>query len=1150
MKGNYDKLSSGWAYQFFAVSWVIFLGSAEAQRNLRADAIPKPDPQAQLSTFVLDKGLEINLFASDPMISKPIGMNWDEEGRLWVVSSRLYPHIKPGERSDDQVVVLEDTNSDGRADKSTVFAENLIIPTGIMPGDGGAYVANSTEILFLRDGDGDLKEDERRVVLSGFGTEDTHHIIHAFRGGPDGMLYFNQSIYIHSHVETPYGVRRLLAGGIWHYRPETGELEVFARGFVNSWGHVFNRYGQSFATDGANGEGINYVFPGSVFATAHSAKKILRGLNPGQPKQCGLTIVNSSHFPQEWQGNLITNDFRGHRVNRFVISESGSGYVSRQAPDLIRTSHAAFRPIDVKIGPDGALYIADWYNPIIQHGEVDFRDPRRDHVHGRIWRVTYKDRKLARKPKVSGESLPVIVNQLRSEDGFTRHIAKRRLRQEDSTKVKEALRVLIDAGKLSSEDKLEILWAYQSINHLHEKLLRDLLGDADHRIRAATVRIVYHWGKRLKDVMSLLGVAARDQHPQVRLEAVSALRQVGGLDAFRAILPVFSLQRDKNLDFALWLAARELQESWLPALEDGRLSFRGKLPALNFILKAIEKPEGLRFLRDALASDSIKPEGFRELASLFAEVGAPDDLAVLYASALDNVRDAGLRGFALGELSRAARDRNVRPKQLRSPDLLQLLRSGDAMAARLCGEWGIVGAREDLLKWLDEDDRVKVAAEALGNLGMENLGKEGLDALVGLSRDRDREMIFRGAGVAAVAGIDIGLGAGLAADVLGEAESAFGVQKIYDCFLSRVNGADVLAKAIAGKRMVENVAVAGVKQAESSGGKTAGLIAALSRAGGIEPIVRALSPGEMKAFVAEVLKDGDAARGELIYRRSQLLCQNCHAVAGGGGLIGPDLVSIGSSAPVDYIVESLLEPAKKIKEGYHTTVVTTKSGDVVTGGLVRESDSELVLRMVDGSERSVPVAGIAKKEVAPVSMMPPGLTAMLRKDELLDLVRFLTELGKEGDFKVPSGRLARRWRVIAAGDQVSKRLQRVGVKEFLASESQLPWMPAFSRVSGELPLADMAMHVNSGGNLSFASVEVEVSVAGEIGFRIDDPQGLKVSFGGGAFVARDEFARDLGVGRHKVIVIVDRAARLQGGLRLKLFDVTGSRGRAAFVTGY
>ena len=1139
MTGNYDRLTIARVYQLLAAFLIIFPGYAAAQRNLAASAIPKPDPQAQLSTFVLDEGLEINLFAADPMIAKPIGMNWDEQGRLWVVSSRLYP-----------VVVLEDTNSDGVADKSTVFAENLIIPTGIMPGDGGVYVANSTEILFLTDNNGDLKEDERRVVLSGFGTEDTHHIIHAFRGGPEGMLYFNQSIYIHSHVETPHGVRRLLAGGIWHYRPETGELEVFSRGFVNSWGHIFNRYGQSFATDGAYGEGINYVFPGSVFVTAHSSKKILRGLNPGQPKQCGLEMVDSSHFPPEWQGNLITNDFRGHRVNRFVISESGSGYVSRQAPDLVRTTHAAFRPIDVKIGPDGALYIADWYNPIIQHGEVDFRDPRRDHVHGRIWRVTYKGRKLSSKPKVTGESLPVIVNQLRSGDGFTRHSAKRRLRQEDGAKVREALKDLAGEEGLSSEDKLEILWSYQGINHLHEKLLRELLGDDDHRIRAAAVRIVYHWHSRLKDALSLLGVAARDVHPQVRLEAVSALRQAGGVDAFRKILPVFTMQRDKNLDFALWLAAREMQDQWLPALEDGRLSFRGKLPVLDFLLKAIEKPQGLRFLRDSLASKTINPEGFRELASLFAEVGGPDDLSVLYASALDNIKDVELRGFALGQLARAASNRNVRPKALRPGNLLQLLKGGDPMAARLCGAWGIAEARHDLLTWLDDDDKTQVAAQALGALG-QKLGNEGRDALVRLVRDRGRAVSSRASGVVAVVTFDINAGAGLAAEVLSEVKSSAGTGRIYECFLTRVGGADILAKAIADKSLDVNVAVAGVKQAESSGGKTAGLIAALSKAGGLEPIVRALSAGEMKSLVAEVRKSGNAARGEIVYRRSRLLCQNCHAIGGGGGLIGPDLVSIGSSAPLDYIVESLLEPAKKIKEGYHTTVLTTKSGNVLSGGLVRESGSELVLRMVDGSERSVAVSSVLKKEVAPVSLMPPGLTSMLRKDEFLDLVRFLSELGKEGKYKVPAGRFARRWRVIPAKSGLSfGDVERQKIGQFLEKSSQLPWSAAFSMVSGQLPLSSMGVYRGVDQALSLARLEIEVSVAGQVGLRIDNPKGLRVSFGGRVITAQKELASELGVGRHEVVIIVDREIRSQEGLLIELFDVDGSRGRADFVTGY
>ena len=265
-----------------------------------------------------------------------------------------------------------------------------------MPGDGGAYVVDSTDLLHLSDTNGDGKADKREVVLSGFGTEDTHHMVHALRWGPDGLLYFNQSVYIHSHIETPHGVRTLNGSGTWQFRPATRDLNVFCRGLWNPWGIAWDRCGATFETDGAGGEGINYTFPGAAFATAVGVTRVLQGLNPGTPKDCGLEILSGRHMPDDWQGNLITNDFRGHRVCRYVVTPEGSGYTSKEMPELIKTNHPAFRPIDVKMGPDGALYIADWYNPIIQHGEVDFRDPRRDVTHGRIWRVTAKGRKTGR----------------------------------------------------------------------------------------------------------------------------------------------------------------------------------------------------------------------------------------------------------------------------------------------------------------------------------------------------------------------------------------------------------------------------------------------------------------------------------------------------------------------------------------------------------------------------------------------------------------------------------------------------------------------------------------------------------------------------------------------------------------------------------
>ncbi|MBI3858484.1 MAG: sorbosone dehydrogenase, partial [Planctomycetes bacterium] len=402
-----------------SLAFALLLQAAQAEP-------PPPDPEIERKSFKVAEGFEVNLFAADPLVSKPTQMNFDARGRLWISTSSVYPMVVPGEIPNDRIVILEDTDGDGRADKSTVFAEGLHIPTGIEPGDGGCYVANSTELIHLKDADGDGKADQRRVLLSGFGTEDTHHIIHTFRWGPDGALYFNQSIYIHSHIETPKGTRRLGGAGIWRFRPASLDLEIFTKGMCNPWGHEFDRWGNSFGTDGAGGDGIHYLIPGFTYPHFPGGEKQFPGLNPGQPKYCANETISGRHFPDDWQGDIVTNDFRANRVVRFKISDDGSGFSSKLMPDLITSTDRAFRPIDVRMGPDGALYIADWYNPIINHGEVGFRDPRRDKTHGRIWRVTAKGRPLAPKPKLDGPSSE-LVEQLKSPEGWTRHFAKRAL---------------------------------------------------------------------------------------------------------------------------------------------------------------------------------------------------------------------------------------------------------------------------------------------------------------------------------------------------------------------------------------------------------------------------------------------------------------------------------------------------------------------------------------------------------------------------------------------------------------------------------------------------------------------------------------------------------------------------------------------------
>jgi glucose/arabinose dehydrogenase len=397
---RFDPLIAGWDARLRGLAHADAQDAntvAEARRLLEADNAPTPvkaqSPQP-VPTFEVADGFEVTLWAENPQLHKPIEMNWDARGRLWVASSEVYPMIQPGQPASDSIVVLEDTRHTGKADKSTVFAGGLLIPTGVLPDDeGGCYVAASSQLLHIADTDGDGRGDRRRIILSSFGTEDTHHNLHTLRWGYDGRMYLNQSIYTHTHIETPHGVARLNSAGIWRYDPVDEHIEILSKGGCNPWGHHWDDYGDEFFTDGAGGKGVYHIMPGGTYFTYSDMRREGDSISPGNyPKFASLEVVESPNFPPDWQGNVITCDFRAHRVVRFAVDETGSSFRTREMPDLLRSTNVTFRPIDVRFGPDGALYVADWSNPIIQHGEVDFRDPRRDKEHGRIWRVAAKAR--------------------------------------------------------------------------------------------------------------------------------------------------------------------------------------------------------------------------------------------------------------------------------------------------------------------------------------------------------------------------------------------------------------------------------------------------------------------------------------------------------------------------------------------------------------------------------------------------------------------------------------------------------------------------------------------------------------------------------------------------------------------------------------
>lgn len=1143
---------------FAAILVLVTVHPALAQREAK---IPDPDPEIERKSFQVADGFEVNLFAADPMLAKPLQMNFDPSGRLWVATSETYPQIKPGAKANDKIIILEDTKGVGKADKTTVFMDGLLIPTGIEPGDGGVYVANSTELLHVSEKNG--KAEKVRVLLSGFGTEDTHHILHTLRWGHDGMLYMNQSIYIHSHIETPHGPRRLNAGGIWQYRPETQQLEIFARGWINSWGHHFDRYGQSFVTDGAGGEGINWVVPGGYYPTAIGphAGRTLHGLNPGHPKYCGCEIVSGRHLPDDWQGNVLTNDFRGNRVCRFTLKEDGAGFASVQMPDLIRSTHPAFRPIDIKMGPDGAIYIADWYNPIIQHGEVDFRDPRRDVTHGRIWRVTAKGRKLVERPKLVGAKVEELLEHLKDPEEWTRRMVKRVLKERGEKETRHAVdRRLTDMndapGASPDVQVMEVAWALEALGD--SSGWQFLVHAKDPRVRAAGIRLMGNGIDHInpKVAVRFLSVAVADDHPRVRLEAIRSLARIRDARAVGIAFRALEKPLDQWLDYALWLTIRELEPLWMPKFMAGEDVFRQDVAAIAFAISATESRAMIKPLMKFAMNEDVPFKLRKPLWLLLAKIGGPEEIDDILHHGFDSDFDYSLKFLQNLETN------------VRRPDFGKILK----IDGGLFYDIGVAGGTphaEIALRLLglfkQEFFRPWLNGRAADAKAPEGERKAALEGLISLGGPKTRERIerllskneplsTRRLAAAAFAEIDLDKAAITAAEVLAGASPNENITDLILGFIQRKNGAELLAKALADKKLAADVAKIALRTMRASGRETQALTDALMKAGNLTAVRHTLTADEMKQMVEDVRKLGDAARGEAVYRRKDMACQKCHAIAGAGGLVGPDLISIGASAQIDYLIDSLLLPNKQVKENYNSIRVDLKDGKQVTGIKIRETPKELVLR--DGEDREVviPTDKIDDKTVGG-SIMPEGLVDPLTRQELLDLTRFMSELGKVGGpFAVSNARLIRRWQVLESTKEAYTPLSRQGLHTPAVGNAAFTWSPAYSTVAGVLPPDALPRFElkrgleNASLFTSFVRFQLEVTTPGKVGLKLNGVNGLTAWLNGSAADVKEANELDLASGVHTITLSIDWSKR-KDGLRVELEDVSGSPARAKIVGG-
>jgi len=883
-------------------SIAIALGLSLAGSAVAESVNPKssdPSVAAELASFTVHDEFEVNLFADETLgIANPIAMHWDERGRLWVLTTLAYAQLAPGQKPNDKIYILEDTDGDGEADESTVFAEGLDMPIGFALGESGVYLGEGDKLVFLPDKDG--KAGPRQVLLRGFGTGDTHQNISNFNWGPDGRLYFSQGLHCYSRVETPWGIVRGDTAGFFRFDPDSLKLEPFcfpSMASQNPCGIAFDKHGSMFIK--SNNKELIYVTPGLV-PTTHSRNLVpiaSIGATPG--KSMGAEYVESDHLPDWLQHHILVSGYYSHRLTAFPLVEDGAGYRQVEPLELLVADHPSFRPVDSRIGPDGAIYVADWFNPIIGHYQASLRHPDRDKQHGRIWRITAKNRPLMENrpprlhPGIAGEGKPPAID--------------------DSP--------------------------------------------------GARAR------QRLQEVIKLANLPEADSLPK----ALQALEH----------------QPDRFTDYALRQSVHALAAYWLPAVSAGELEF-SKPEHLAFALEEIGGQQAVTLARAKLADASIDAAVRQRFAAVLAKVGSAEDLRNLLMD--DHTDDA-----VLNALNEAWATRKVRAAAPFVPRLAQLMASQNesvkSAALRLAGLWHVKPQTAMVKKIVldpEESEVVRVQAmEAFARLA----GKESVDHLsaVAMSEGKSSSGLRLGS-VLALCLIDLQKAGTAAAEILPTLENDTEVGRLLQFFLNRKGGADALAIALqAGELTIADARRVSTSLSEV-GRRSGKLAAVIDDTLGTAANATPYSAKYVSRLVAEVSASGNPEAGKEIFQRPLLTCVACHQISGTGGVLGPSLDTVGAGLPLDIIIESVLWPERQLKEGYFALSVTTKDGRELTGYKEREQAGVLYLRdTASGVTHPIPAGQIAERRNIG-TLMPAGLTASLKRDELRDLIAYLATL--------------------------------------------------------------------------------------------------------------------------------------------------------------
>ena len=929
-------------------------------------------PEEALDRMTVPAGFHVELVAAEPDIVNPVAFTFDDRGRIWVTESVEYPRSAPG-KGRDRIKILEDTSGDGKADRVTVFADDLNIPSAIEVGYGGVWVVNAPDLLFYEEENGEAVS--RKVILTGFGRTDTHELPSSLTWGPDGWLYGLNGVFNHCEIVSE-GTKYRFNCALYRIHPRTHRFEVFCEGTSNPWGLVWDPHGSAIVSTchWAKDHVFHFVETGYYKRQAGPyppyTMKIGSISDHGHQKTayCGLAYMDSEAYPAEYRDRLYIGNIHGGCINVDVLSRQGATYLSQEAPDFLTANDAWFMPVSIKMGPDGCLYILDWYDRY--HCSQDARrDPEGvDRGTGRLYRVRYQDSPRARPFDLATESNDQLIEYLGHHNIFFRQRSQRLLSERNHPETIAKLEHLVLDGSTSDRARMHALWAIVGAGPLRPEFHLDLLDSVDSTLRAWGVRAAGNMREVEPSVRSRITSVVYDFSPDVQLQLAIASRKIEGLDGLAILTKIAaSCGQDKLIPYIVWpnlhpLLAQEAQE------------FRELFRQVN-----LSSAPGLKRITPRAVDRLLDAAQYEIAIDLIWQVSRDDaEIAQQCLAELARHKE-GLDAASTGRLA-AAVAQLLQDWRQESKDQ-RLAQTAELLAASL----GVGETNESHVRtmWMDRQNPTEVRLHALDVLISVDDDKL-LETLPQTFEQNDSEFL-----AAALPRLGKIKTPELADALLTEYPSASPELQplIIEVLMQRETWVSKILAKIQSKELPRGTLDAGHlrKILETNDRYAIWLVEDLWGK------VRTDRNPDREKTVLQTLEmlqhaEGDVRAGERVFQR---VCAQCHQLYGQGHTVGPDLSGNGRGS-FQQLVSNVLDPSLVIGPGYQSMLVVTDDGRNLTGIPVEDNDEQIVLRVPGGTTQSIPRNSIMFVKKHPLSMMPEGLEQVLNRQELVDLFTFLS----------------------------------------------------------------------------------------------------------------------------------------------------------------